>query len=127
VKFPFVSRETYEDALRSKQNEIDELRGTLYRLEDRFYLEGFGFQLHGTIPDAPSKPVAEPATPAPEADPVEEEREENIRRLISLRKTSPSRLGPELARIMQADLVRGVSSRPSAQVFAAAKQEALSR
>jgi hypothetical protein len=119
MKFPLVSRAHHERVVTA--------------LAKLLYPEGvpaeFQLLLGVEIPqqESATTPVHDVATSEPlptEDDEAAEQRLENIRRLTSLRRTAPSKLGPELARIMQADAMRG-AHRPAKQIFAAAKEQAL--
>lgn len=109
-----VSRDRYDEAVRIRDSRIKELETELYTLHDRIFMEKFGFQLHGTLPQETPEPEPD-LTDAQQAErEYEDARESEVRRLRSIARTSPSRLAPELRRAQAADVLRrATAARPT--------------
>jgi hypothetical protein len=136
--FPFVTRSHHEEVVREIKDRLDEsisraemLQRALHRVHDSGFLGQYGFQVYDSLPKtegATQETEHEPTADEKEQDQLEAEHGAEKRRLASLRRTSPSRLGPELARLMAKDLAnRAASAHPAAAVFEAARTTALGR
>lgn len=131
-RLPFVSRERLEEA----QQRIQELELKLYQLEDRTWLNAFGFQIHGSL----AKDALPAVEPEPELTPEEiseqefqADRDREKARLVSIARTNPSQLGSALERSMAKNTHRrAIAAHPQAVVrpevrnlFENAKTEAM--
>lgn len=133
MPWPIVSRERYDEAIRIRDSRIANLEKELHRWLDIISKHHFGAQIFDTLA-AESKPAPEPEpelTAEQEIEKqLEDERAQDKRRLASISRHSPSRLGAELQRVQQKDIVRRAAAAhgmttPAKQVFARAKEEAL--
>lgn len=105
----------------------------LHRVLDLIFKQKFGVQIFDTIAaeHAPETQAEEPVGAAPEGDEDDDEfartKRADIARLNSLKRTSPSRLGAEMSRIMARDTInRAKAANPkAAAVFTQAREEAL--
>jgi hypothetical protein len=130
-----VTRSRYNEMLSlkdgiiaDKNEEIKELKSALHRLEDAIFLNNFGVKIYGSpaAEAAQQAPSAETQTP-PDVPWSEEEAEEaaDMARIGTFRRTSPSRVGPEMERVRAKQALRSLhqvthGTPESKQAFAAA-------
>jgi hypothetical protein len=132
VKFqlPFVSRERYDEAL----GRIAALEKESHRLLDLIFKNNFGVQLHDTLlqEQAQTEVPERELTDAEKAEQgYQSARERDISRLRSIKRTNPSRLGPELQRAKAAEIMRRaqaarpthMTTHPAVAIFEQAKKE----
>ena len=124
MKFPFISR-WYHEAV------TNQLRSQVLGLAKLLYPEGVPEEVQlllgitipaSTASTTPETPEEEPEeTTDPEQQAEEEKREERIRRLTSLRRRSPSRVGPAIAAMMQQNVIERAKNAhgPASPFFAA--------
>jgi len=129
MPFPFVTRSHHEEVVRLLKSQLTGVAKLLY---PEGVPEEFQLLLGIEIPASPQlKLQAEPEPAARVTEEVEQEetqpnraKEEEIRRLRSLARTNPSRLGRELERAMARDAMqRANSAHPSHAIFRQARAE----
>lgn len=130
MKWPFVSRERFEEMRDILQKQIEELKRERNRLHDLVYFTHFKEQVFDSI--AGDKKTSEQPKPEQEQELTELERvqREIKQRLSSVARTNPSRLGDEIerameeaARIQVETLYPGKKFVQPAQIFAGIRQE----
>lgn len=129
MPFPFVSRSHHDEEVTRLKEQLVALAKLLYPAKD--YPEGVPVEMQMLLgvfiprPE-PTTAIEEEATAEPVEDEEAQEREEDQRRLTSLRRTKPSLVGPAMEEIMRRRIIRQVkAANPSASVFAQAHAEAL--
>lgn len=131
-------RETHDELMRERGNRVGELLAQVAalkkeraRLYDLIFKHQFGEQVFDSlpVPEVSAEPLEEPELTADqkaEEEVLDGQREER-RRLTSLRRTSPSRLGRELERAMtRRSRQAAIAAHPAAGVFQNAKAQVLS-
>lgn len=106
----FVWRKDHEDLKRQLAVREAELRHII----DLMWKQGFGVQLFDTLSRTSEAEEAAQAAPTPKEltpeDELEAERAREVAELTSISRTSPSKLGPALARLMARDQARAVKA-----------------
>src|SRR2546430_4555911 len=130
MRFPFVTRSHHEEVVCLLKSQITGLAKLLY---PEGVPEEFQLLLGIEIPVSPQLKLQAEPEPEPAAiiEEVEQEethpnraKEEEIRRLRSVARTNPSRLGRELERAMARDAMqRANSAHPSHAIFRQARAE----
>jgi len=109
-----ILREEHEKLIAGLRQQLEERRAQYEQLFDTMLLEKCGEQKYGSYPpEVVAKMQPKPEEPVAENPPLtEEDEEQNL--LTSLARTSPSKVGPTLARLqMRRTLKLAKAARPS--------------
>jgi hypothetical protein len=131
MNFPLVTRSHHDEVVKLLGDRIDELiceretlQRALRRLQDKGFIDQWGFQLYDSLPQStlPKEPT-EPELSDVEKEEKEltEEHQRDLRELASLKRTKPSLLGPRMEQILAKQAAnRANAAHPARDVFQAA-------
>jgi hypothetical protein len=125
MRFPFVTREHHDDVVRIMRSQLEGLLRQLYPQgvpAEAYLLLGMKEEACALPqPKLQGEPEDKPPT---EEQVLKEERNEDRRRLTSLRRTSPTRFAKEMGRVMVRDMTRGLRRPEPRHIFEKAHAEA---
>ena len=145
---PFVSRERFEELKETARQRLEDvsrekdaaiairdarivtLEAEAHRMLDLIFRNNFGVQLHDTLPNVPDQAEPEPEQTEEQRAEQEilEQHAEEIDRIKSLMRTSPSRVGPAMQQMLAIHEVRAArNAHPATVVFSHARDEVMAK